>query len=136
MPHVLNNNDVAPTEETIVTIKTLVKPFVGALIALIKSIQDKDSGKKKRKKAEADVEEAITTLFALCPDIHQVEAAIAKAGTATLIAKDVLPSRRTRSKVHTAKKPVVKKPAAKKPAVKKPATEKPVAKKRGVIKSA
>ena len=106
-------------------IKTLVKPFVDALIALIKNIQDKDSGKKKRKKAEADLEEAIEALFNLCPDIHQVEAAIAKAGTVDLVAKDVIPAKQNLPKVRTAKKPAVKKPATKKPVVKKRGAGKP-----------
>lgn len=119
-----------PTEETIVAIKTLVKPFVGALIALIKSIQDKDLGKKKRKKAEAGLEQAIEALFNLCPDIQQVEAAIAKTGTAGL-AKDVIPAKQNLSKARPAKKPAVKKPVAKKPA-----TKKPVVKKRGAGKPA
>ncbi len=99
------------------TMETPAKPFVGALVALIKTIQDKDSGKKKRKKAELDVEIAIAALFDLSNK------------TATANVKTATPPSVRTAKKPAAKKPIVKKPAAKKTVAKKPAMRKPAAKK-------
>ena len=99
------------------SMETPAKPFVGALVALIKTIQDKDSGKKKRKKAELDVETAIAALFDLSN----------KTATANVQAA-APPSVRT-AKKPAARKHIVKKPAARKTIAKKPAARKPAAKK-------
>lgn len=100
-------------------IETPIKSFVGALVALIKTIQDKDSGKKKRKKAEFDVEETTKALFNLSPD---------KTGTPNVKAAGTTSGIRA-AKKPAAKKPIIKKPVVKKSVAKKPAARKPTANK-------